>query len=330
MTEPSNDQAPQPESDDAPVVSKVSAELTAEIKAGVAAVTADNKAASGEPAPEPKASKENDGAEVAVEDDGTDDLSGSENDADSDGLEADPDQAGDKQVSEKPAPDPAPKAIPNEVQERAVRAGFSLEEIKQCPNEGFLTAMCDRIESPSGGTGSPSGAGDQGGEAKPATVADMLASIPELDPDIHGDEIVATVEALKGIIQQQAASINEQETRLGELSTAGKKDWLAAKIEGVKDLTKGDADRIASVRDKFDVLKAGYKATGKDITDDLVFDEAASSTLGAESAQVARKTSAVRRRSGQLISRPSGNRVKVKPDAEAEFIAKLDRKHFGR
>lgn len=286
--------------------SSESESLTAEIEAAVDDKIAERK---GEPDPKPEASEapkdevvDDADADLKVEVDGADLESAEE--------EEDPDEG---------EPDPVP--LSNQLQERAVRAGMSLEEIKQFPSEGLLSKTVDRIEGAGRDTGSPGGAGGQGGEAKPDTVADRLASLPALDPEVVDEEIVTTFEAMKGIIQQLS---DENKSIRGSQA----KDWISAKLEGVKDLTKGDADRIASVQSRFDVLKAGYAATGKDVTDDKVFEEAASLALGAETAQTSRKRIAASKRSKLLIQRPSGHRVKGNPDARDEMAAILDRKHF--
>lgn len=295
--------------------SSESESLTAELEAAVDDKIAERK---GEPDPKPEASEPPKG-DPAPKDKAPADDAGQAADDDDDESDDDDDDEGEGEGDDEGEPDPVP--LSNQLQERAVRAGMSLEEIKQFPSEGLLSKTVDRIEGAGRDTGSPGGAGGQGGEAKPDTVADRLASLPALDPEVVDEEIVTTFEAMKGIIQQLS---DENKSILGSQA----KDWISAKLEGVKDLTKGDADKIAAVQSRFDVLKAGYAATGKSVSDDKVFEEAASLALGAETAQTSRKRSAAGKRSKLLIQRPSGHRVKGNPDARDEMAAILDRKHF--
>lgn len=209
----------------------------------------------------------------------------------------------------------APK---DETIERAVKAGFSLAEAKKFTTDALLAATCDRIEGVQKPAGSKPG-GDKGdGEAAPA---DPLDGIPDLDPTVYDDQLVKTVAAMKGIVREQAKTI-------AELRGDRSKGFVATKLEGLKDLTKGDASKESAVRVKFDVLKAGYKAAGQDVTEESIFAEASQLVLGAEAAadKRSRQAAAAEKRSGQRITRPSGRNVEAKPDAAAEIAAMLDKK----
>ncbi len=209
--------------------------------------------------------------------------------------------------------------------ERAVRLGIPLAEAKQFPSEALLAATCGRIEGPKGekgkGVGSPEGVGaKKDGEEDPA---DLLSQIPDLDPSEFDERIVKAFAAVKGIAKKQ------QET-IAELRGGQAKGWLDTKLEGVKDLTKGDQAKASALRSKFDVLKAGYRAAKQDVTDDAVFDEAARLVLGAdmEALRKDKQAQAAGKRSGQRIQRPTSRRVEAKPDAQAEVADMLDRKFF--
>lgn len=209
--------------------------------------------------------------------------------------------------------------------ERAVRLGIPLAEAKQFPSEALLSATCARIEGPKGEkgkeAGSQGGAGAKGGEEDPA---DLLSQIPDLDPAEFDERLVGTVKALKGIVKRQQDTI-------AELRGKQSSDWLGAKLEGVKDLTKGDQSKTTAVREKFDVLKAGYKAAKKAVPDDVVFDEAAKMVLGGDmdALRAQKKTEAAQKRSGQRIQRPTQRRLEAKPEnVSAEVADMIDRKYF--
>jgi len=215
-------------------------------------------------------------------------------------------------------------AISDEVFDRAIRAGFTRKEIKQCPDDAFLSAMCARIEGSGGESGSQSDAANvDGGEP---SIDDMLSEIPDLDPDEVEESIVNAFKDMKGFMKRQLednVSLREEIAGMREGQT---KDWFTTKLEDVKDFTKGDADKIASVRKKFNVLQAGYKAAGESVTNDVVFGEAAKMVLGSEmsAARQKSKTKAARSRTGQFIARPSGNRAKSKVGFRDEVGAMID------
>ena len=278
--------------------------LAAEIDASVAAATESMKVAADEgDAEEPESGAEETpepSASPAVED-----------------AEVEEPEAGE----EEPA---VAGGLSDEVVERAVKAGFSLAEAKQYPNDSLLAAACSRVEGANGKAGSPEGAGDEdhGGEGSPDDV-DLVSSIPDLDPEAYDELIVSGFKSMKEIIRRQESII--QELRGGR-----SQDWLATKLESVKGFTKDDPAKAEALKVKFSVLKAGYKAAKQDVTDDTVFGEATKLVLGGdmEAAKLESKGAAAKRRSGQLIRRPSGNRVEAKPDVDSDVASMLDRKFF--
>ncbi len=240
-----------------------------------------------------------------------------------------------EKVDELPAEPPAEATEPqddppaeedglsDDLIERAVKAGLSISEAKQYPNEALLSAVCGRIEGLSAGTGSRTGAGDEGpGEETPAK-DDLLSMIPDLDPDEFDERIVDGFKNMKEIIRQQQETISGLEGGQSE-------DWVTTKLAGVKDFTKGDSEKEGAVRGKFDVLTAGYKAAGHEVSRETAFDEAARLVLGTdmEAAKASAKKQAAKKRSGQHIQRPSGSRVSAKADVDAEVADELNRKFF--
>jgi hypothetical protein len=273
--------------------------LAAEIAAGVDALVAKNE---DEPAAD----------DIAIEETAPDDAGpGAEDEVDS--------------TDSEPPADPAPEAgLSDEVTERAIRAGFSLKEIKQCPDDAFLERMCARIEGAKGETGSQKdAANDDGGEP---SIDDILSEIPDLDPEEVEESIVSAFKSMKGFMKRSLEDNANLRKEIAGMQEGQTKDWLTTKIEGVKDFTKGDADRIASVRKKFEILQAGYKAAGESVTRDVVFGEAAKMVLGSEmtAAKQKSKTKAARSRNGQFIARPSGNRAEPKVGFRDQVGAMID------
>ena len=223
----------------------------------------------------------------------------------------------------------AASEITDEVAERAIRAGLSLSEIKQYPSESLLNAMCDRIEGKSG-SGSQNDVGEDSGSGEPSS-ADVLDSIPDLDPAEYDDDLVSAFKNMKDEIRRQQADNESLRESLEGLRGSQSKNWLDKKLDTVKKFTKGDAAKSASVREKFDALKAGYKATGKSVTDESVFGEAAKMVLGSEmqAASVEKKTEATRNRKGQFVARVGGNHIQGTPgDVDAEIAAELDKAFY--
>lgn len=210
----------------------------------------------------------------------------------------------------------------DETIERAVKAGLSIAEAKKFPTDALLSATCDRIEGvqkAKAGEAKPAGE-VKGGEAEPA---DPLAAIPDLDPSEFDERIVKAFAAVKEIAKAQQRTIEELR---GDRS----KGFVATKLEGLKNLTKGDAAKESAVRVKFDVLKAGYQAAGQEVSEEAIFAEAAQLVLGADVAadKQAKRAEAARTRSGQRIARPTGRNVEAKPDVLEEAAAEIDRKYF--
>lgn len=212
--------------------------------------------------------------------------------------------------------------------ERAVRAGLPMSEAREFPNEKLLSATVDRLESvqKNGAEAKPGDAKKGSGESK--TAEDPMAAIdaiPDLSPEVYDEQVVKVVAALKGIAKVQAKE-------LSELRSKGSVDFMAEQLATVKDFTKGDASKEAAVRTKFEVLKAGYKAAGQEVSDVTVFAEASQLVLGGDMKAAANKnkTEAASRRNGQRISRAAGQRVEAKADPRAEIADKINRKFYSQ
>lgn len=187
-----------------------------------------------------------------------------------------------------------PKGISDKALARGVRAGFSVEESKQFANDAHLNAVCDRIDGAAGDGGKPDGATE-------ADKAKQEDDLPSLDPDLYDDAIIDWA----GKMEARMARLQEElkGSRGAEVDT-----WVDSKLKGLKNLTKGDAEKGASVKAKFEFLKVAYGQAGIDVADDAIFSEAAQSVLGSEmqAAKVEKKVETARTRSGQFASRANG------------------------
>jgi len=213
------------------------------------------------------------------------------------------------EVEEPEEPEERP-ALSDDLLERAVKAGIPLAEARQYPNAGLLSAACGRIE----GRQKESDGGAQAAESDSSE--DVLASIPDLDPEEFDEKLVAAVKGMKDLIRQQ------QET-ISSLRRDQSTDWFETRAGTVKNLINGDAQKRDALREKFDVLSAGYKAAGKKVSRESVFDEAATLVLGGDvqATKQHKKAEAARNRQGQFIARPAPTRVSPKSGDVLKDIA---------
>lgn len=200
--------------------------------------------------------------------------------------------------------------------ERAVKLGLPMSEVRDFPNEKLLSATVERLESVQKNTAEAKPGDKSGKNGESKTAADPMSAIdaiPDLNPEVYEDQIVKGFKALKDLARSQAKE-------LVELRGKGSKDFMAEQLQGVKEFTKGDQSKETAVREKFDTLKAGYKATGKDVSDVTIFAEAAQLVLGGDMKAAANKNKAeaAGRRSAQRISRSAGQRVAAKADPIAQ------------
>jgi hypothetical protein len=223
---------------------------------------------------------------------------------------------------------PGADAVTDELLERAVKAGLPLSEARKFPNASMLGSICDRLEGlnkadagKGGGEGATAGADEAG---------DPLAEIPDLDPNEYDEEIVKGFKAMKGIIRQQ------QDTIKG-LRSPGKNDgesWFDSKVSGLGEAVgkaiKQAPEKMSALKEKFDVLFAGYKAANMSVDKDTIFEQATAIVLGDVKAQAsdAARADRLRNREGQFISRPGGAGAKPRADAFEETAADIDGQFF--
>jgi hypothetical protein len=152
---------------------------------------------------------------------------------------------------------------------------------------------------------------------------DIFQNIPDLDPEEYEAPIVEGFAALKQIVKEQSETIKRLN---GSLKTDNLNDRIASLGEGIK----VSPEKKTQLKDKIAVLDAGYKAVGKEIDADAVFQEAANAVLLEEIQEAAKssKQSKVAKRSKSHINRPSGNRSSVAESIDDEIAKELNSKYF--
>ena len=233
----------------------------------------------------------------------------------------------------------APIAITDDNIERAVKAGMSIADARTFKDAGALERMCVMLESKS--SKEEEGAREKSGEGEEGI--DPLAAIPDLDPEQYDEKVVAGFKALKDIVRSQSQTI------AGLVSGKGNEDasWFEGKVNALGDefqavLGKGSTSSLdpagpqavkrAELDEKARILAAGYKAAGKVMSRDVVFQEAVAVVLGEVVREVAqaRKAESLKKRSGSHSARPVSNSTKEQADPFQDVADEIDRKHFGK
>ena len=169
---------------------------------------------------------------------------------------------------------------------------------------------------------------DENSDESDDTSKDLLSDIPDLDPDVYDEELVQGFSAMKQIIRDQAAM-------LGNLSKSGKEAAIRGKLDTIENAVKAlDANpgKEVELKEKVDILTAGYKSVGKEVSDSAILAEAVSSVLGEDIAKVAagQSTAKVKKRSAQKIARSTGGRGSESKDVYEAMGEELDRKYFDK
>lgn len=229
----------------------------------------------------------------------------------------DEDEEGDGEP-EKPA---AKSEIPDELLERAVKAGMSMKNARKFPDAESLS---EAITLLGGSEGSGDGLGAEEGGEKKSAIDEALEQIPDLDPEEYDESLVNTVKSLKDIVRTQAQ-------QLEALSQSKAGTWIEDQINTLGDVAntvRSDPGKKGALLKKFEVLKAGYRAVNDSISDEAVFQEAANSVLSDDLSKNREqaKADAAKKRSGQRVSRPSGQTNKPNPSVEEETAALLKEK----
>ncbi len=243
---------------------------------------------------------------------------------------ADGEASGKKDGDEDPA-----SAIDDALIERAVKSGMSIADAKSFQDAQALTRMCDMLEKKA----NPE---EKKPEGEPKKDVDPLEGIPDLDPETYDEKLVGIVKALKDIVRSQTTKLADLEK---SYATSGNQVWFDRQVASLgeafeKVLGKGDRlnrtseqrAAISALEEKFEILKAGYKAAGKQVDQDAVFKEAVAVALGDVKVKAEAKVKAdqLAARKLQHLQRPSGSHEKAKTDPLSDVADAVDRKFFGK
>lgn len=218
--------------------------------------------------------------------------------------------------------DETPVEIPDELVERAVKAGLSISDARSFKDVSALERIAGILEQrakPAEKVVEKAEKQDEGDD-----LSKVVADIPdEFDADVYDENFIKLAKTFKKVVMAQQAEIkmlrdmnisrNEQSWFEGQVSALGE--------DAVKSL---DAGKKGSLETKFKVLEAGYKAAGQSVKREDVFKEAAKLVLG-EPAATEKKSAAGADRSSQIISRPGANRVAPKEDPREEVAGEIRR-----
>jgi len=208
--------------------------------------------------------------------------------------------------------------VSDEMLEKAIALGVPIAEARKLGSDLLQTRIAGLEKEAS------SQDSDSADDESPSK--DPLEGIPDLDPEVYDEELVEGFKAMKQIIRDQSAA-------LAKIAQAGSDDKVLSKLEGdaAKALEASPA-KEAELMEKVNMLTAGYKAIGKEVSSADVLAEAAGSVLGEEIAKVAagEKSVKAKKRSGQKINRPTGGRDVESKDVFDEIGDELDRKYFNK
>lgn len=241
-----------------------------------------------------------------------------------------PAAAGEKQDDQPPEEnkggkkeEDTPAGIPDDLIERAIRAGIPMKDAREIKSAEVLGRMCEKLES----AAKPADERKPGGEAKKDEGGDdPLNDVPDLDPAEYDEKIVAGFKAMKDIIRKQQTVI----AKLGEGAARQEQATTDTRLHGLgkafAEAAPAGSEKRAELEKKINVLKAGYKAAGEDVEEDAVFQEAAKIVLGdvEDSEADARKAAVLDKRRKLHLSRPSGSSVKPAGDVLSDVAAEID------
>jgi hypothetical protein len=229
-----------------------------------------------------------------------------------------------------------PPEVADALVERAVKAGMSISDARSFQTAEALERMCGMLETRKPGAEAGAGKGEE--EGKPED--DPLDAIPDLDPEKYDENVVAGFKAMKDIIRKQQTALNAG-SKTGEMTWFDSQvaalgesfaEALGAGETSKLDPNSSEAGTRAQLKEKMDVLLAGYKAAGKEVSKDVAFKEAVSVVLGdvQSKSEAALKSKDLADRRRKHIARPSGAKVTPTADPLSEVADIVNTKYFGK
>lgn len=186
--------------------------------------------------------------------------------------------------------------------ERGVRAGLSLKDIMSIGSNEAMEAILDKL----GATAPKSEENNEAGGDDDISAAD---GDPFADVDL--DEIDENiVKAMKAMSAQNAAMRKEIETLKKAGESARAQDRFSQLVGTLDEsVQKGmDAATRSHLKKQFDILSAGYKATGTEKKDADIFAEAAKLAIGDRMTESAerKRAEALAKRKNLALAKPGG------------------------
>ncbi len=236
-------------------------------------------------------------------------------------------------------------AISDYAVEQAVRAGISIADARAFGSEEALLRVAEIARVSAAGV---EGVGERNEKNE---VEDILAGLPEFDPEEFQPEVVAAFDALKGVIRKQQesiAEINEQQSSADadRLASSAREIevWFDREVEelgedfaevlgkgGFRSLKDGSSqlEKRDAIGEQMSIMLAGYDARGiQRPPRSEVFKTAVRSVLHDEFKQSSDKkvSDKLAKRSGQHMQRTSGKKAASRLSPEAETAELLDQK----
>lgn len=298
----------------------VSEELAKEINDGIDAVLKNNE--------DDKGSQKEEKVEKSQEDDSQKEEK-NENKEDDDSQKIEKVENADKNKEEKIDKGSETKApeLSNEILERAIKAGLTLSEAREYPNESLLEKTLSRIESSSG-----SGSEDNKGSEKDESGEDEIDwdSLPELDAEEfdEDDKLVKGYNAMRGLLKQQSELIKSQKQSIKELQNSKTENWIDTKIATLS-TDNVSAEQKTKLKQMVKVLEAGYKASGEQVSNEDVFKEASDFVLGKAEVKEKATKGKLAKRKEQHINPPSNKKIKTgSGDVLKDVAEEINNKFF--
>ena len=263
-------------------------------------------------------------------------------------------KAGDDDAGKGKKAGPEPVTISDDALSAAVIAGIPLAEARSFRSEEALLRVVDTIRSTVESQIAAAGANKTDGEgaAGKKEDEDLLANLPELDPEL-APEIRQTFDTLKDVVRKQQETIKSFQAQQEQTVTANQQaaaqelqQWFDTQVDNLGEdfaeaLGKGAMSTLGQgssqyakrdqIANQMAVLLAGYRASGQQVPPrEQVFGAAAKLVLADEFAAVRERELGkdLARRAGQHIHRAGGKKTKTSQSPQDETAALIDEKFF--
>jgi hypothetical protein len=265
-------------------------------------------------------------------------------DEDKDTTEGEPDPEKEEdgtKPSDKDGEEPEP-TIPDELLERAVRAGFSMKDASAFQDASVLQNVVERLEATTK-EGEPA---DKGGGDDKKEDEDPLAKIPDLDPEEFDEKIVSAMKGMKEIVKAQLETISSLKGTISGLEDQVKKagsngSWVDAEVaklgaEYEDVFGKGNLADISDAKHKgareklarhIKFVQDEAKAEKTKISDADAFIKALESAFADKVKNVrgAKKQKAASDRSQRTVNRPRDTSGRFGSDSDVQYGTEQER-----